>query len=119
MAARDGLPPAVRRLRQLPLLVVVGHHARVLLVAPVRRAAGAANGEGQGAGSAATAVLAKSSLASRAFFASSYLLHKEGDEKTFVTVQGSGLVSIRHVRPYRSDSPVANVRAAASRWAVG
>ena len=75
--------------------------------------------KGKGSGSAATAVLAKSSLASRAFFASSYLLHKEGDEKTFVTVQGSGLVSIRHVRPYRSDSPVANVRAAASRWAVG
>ena len=75
--------------------------------------------KGKGSGSAATAVLAKSSLASRAFFASSYSLHKEGDEKTFVTVQGSGLVSIRHVRPYRSDSPVANVRAAASRWAVG
>ena len=75
--------------------------------------------KGRGSGSAATAVLAKSSLASRSFFASSYRLHKEGDEKTFVTVQGSGLVSIRTVRPYRSDSPVANVRAAASRWAVG
>ena len=75
--------------------------------------------KGKGSGSAATAVLAKSSLASRAVFASSYSLHKEGDEKTFVTVQGSGLVSIRHVRPSRSDSPVATVRAAASRWAVG
>ena len=50
IVARAHVPPAVRRPRQLPLLVVVGHHARVLLVAPVRRAAGAADGsKGSGA----------------------------------------------------------------------